>query len=129
MDVQITHDFKGGDPFRETKKLFDKIGTYLVGEIRKRTQSDGIDADEKAFKPYSPGYKKGQSNRNVNLTKTGKMMQSLHRQDLVGVSAGEIAKAGWNEDDGRMFLGVNQKDQKVIEAIVDQYIDEEIKKI
>ena len=135
MDVIITHDFKHGNPFTDTKKLLDKIGTYLVREIRKRTQSDGIDADEKAFKPYSPGYKKNYSNRKVNLTLTGKMMQSLHSQDKgkdameIGVSSGELAKAAWNEDDGRVFLGVNDKDEKVINAIIDQYIDQELNKI
>jgi hypothetical protein len=135
VDIQITHDFKRGDPFKESQKLLDKIGTYIVGEIRKRTTKDYIDADELPFKQYSPGYKKYYTNRNVNLTKSGDMMQSLHLRTKganemeVGVDPGQSAKAAWNEDNGRIFLGVNDKDEKVIDAIVDEYIDQELAKL
>jgi phage gpG-like protein len=137
MSIKVTSNFRKAKTFSKPTIILDKIGKIILGQIRVKTQVKFVDADNKAFKDYSPEYaayrrKKGRSD-NVNLSFTGRMMNSLGMFNItansveIGLSAGnEINKATYIEEGGREFLGVSKQDEKVIEKEIDTYINSEI---
>jgi len=137
MSIKVTSNFRKAKAFSKPTIILDKIGKIIIGQIRTKTQVKFVDADNKAFKDYSPEYaayrrKKGRSD-NVNLSFTGRMMNSLGMFNItansveIGLSAGnEINKAIHVEESGREFLGVSKQDEKLIEKEIDDYINSEI---
>jgi len=61
------------------KKSLANVSAFEVKEIKQRTQSKGVDAYGKRFKPYSPNYKRAGVKQSgvVDLTDTGQMFSSL----------------------------------------------------
>jgi len=139
MTAKVTHNFRLKDCLKDRKPLFDRIGQYMIRRITDRTDSQHVDADGKAFKPYTPEYqkyreKKGRSAA-VNLTYTGRMMSNIRGGKVIsqsdshveiGVSGAEIKKAAYVQEAGREFLGINRDDERGIDQIVDEWIAEEL---
>lgn len=142
MDIKVTHNFKLKDAFTKGDKsqLFDRVGQFLIAQITSRVGRH-VDADGKSFQPYSPAYaaQRKASGRSaaVNLAWTGRMMGSVQNSLTkidentveVGVTGDEVDKAAYVEDGGRQFIGVNDKDSKIIDGIVDAWCDEQIEKL
>jgi len=123
----------GGIP---TRKILAQIGTYMVRAIQLRT-STGRDYQENTFNPYSKSYaayrkEKGVSVGKVNLESPENhphMMANLKVQKLDDTSVdvgfvGDFAeRAAENEERGRIFLAVSEKDEKEIDDIIDKSIE------
>lgn len=123
-----------------SKSLMEKIGVTGVAAIKLRT-GKGLDLENKAFKPYSAGHKRARSKRGlptgkVDLFFSGLMMNSMTHEvvdrrqvrlffantaDERGVTS--PAKAFFN-DRSRKFFGLNEKDVKAIEKVVQNRLDE-----
>jgi phage gpG-like protein len=142
MKLVISHDFKNGD-LRDPEVLLSRIASYQIAAIRRRTQEMSVDADERPFKPYSRKYlrrrQKNQLSSKVNLTVTGRMMQSLRviRRTAtmmeIGLT-GEAARiAGYHIDTKnpnrlRDFMGFSRTDEREIDKIIDQWVEEELQR-
>jgi hypothetical protein len=136
----LTTKLKKIPPGLFSRSLMAKIGAYVVAAIKLRTK-DGVDVNEKRFKPYSAGHRKrraaiGLPTGNVDLYFSGLMMSSLTHEvvdskqvraffmntaDEQGVSS--PSKAFFN-DQTRNFFGVSKKDIKGIESVVQKRLDE-----
>ncbi|MDF1581580.1 MAG: hypothetical protein P1P74_12520 [Desulfuromonadales bacterium] len=105
-----------------------KIAIESAKNIRVRTETDGKDTNEKSFRPYSAFYKKRllsgyyggksrpQKAAKPNLSLSGKMLgamvagaNSTATSGKIRLTGGEGHKAIENEQRGREFLGLTDK--------------------
>ena len=97
------------------KKSLANVSAFEVKEIKQRTQSKGVDAYGKRFKPYSPKYKRASVKQSgvVDLTDTGQMFSSLTTK----VSASK----------GVLFFRQNQDEQKKIQKLFFKILARELR--
>jgi phage gpG-like protein len=74
--VQLRNFLKDGDA-----QVWDKIGGIAVDLVQKRTAS-GRDIKDQSFKPYSKAYAEKKGSHFVNLTVSGKMLDSIRKQSF-----------------------------------------------
>ena len=124
-----------------TKSLAN-VSAFEVKEIKQRTQSKGVDAYGKRFKPYSPKYKRASVKQSgvVDLTDTGQMFSSLTTK--VSSSKGVLffrqnlanKKAAFHDMFGvgkkritRQFFRISKDEQNKIRTIFSRILAKELK--
>jgi len=143
MKIVIKSDFKKKIPFKQRQPVLNKIGVYLSGSIKRRTEFKNVDPQGKPFKAYSKKYadyknREGGSGSIVNLKSvlpvSSHMVNSVNVVNVnnnfveVGVTGFNEDKALYNEAMGREFLGISKEDDKKIDQILDKYITDELNK-
>ena len=132
--IQIANEIKGisRKMAGAIKKSLANVSAFEVVQIKQRTQSKGIDAFGKPFKPYSPSYKRAGVKRSgvVDLTDTGQMFSSLTTK--VTASKGVLffrqnlanKKAAFHDEFGvgkkkitRQFFRISKDEQKKIRKL------------
>jgi phage gpG-like protein len=122
-----------------SRRLMSEIATFLITSIKLRT-AGGKDVNENAFDPYSKGYamfraKEGYPINKVDLFFSGSMMASMdykatsdtatlffnESEDKSGTS--NPNKAFWLNKK-REFFALSENDQREVENMVDDSIDE-----
>jgi len=145
VEVKGVEEFLGKIS-RLYKALFDssfmlRLATFIRASIETRT-AQGIDADGKPFKPYSPSYayfrhKTGHPIDRVNLFYTGAMMSSmvpdasfgearvyfLNTRDSSGVPNPE--KAFFLNQD-RRFFAISKEEQDKVMKMVEEKVKEQM---
>lgn len=144
MRFDIKSDFSDQPVFQSSIKLMQRIGTMLVRNIIARTQFRNVNPNDVKFKRYSDSYakqkiRKGGSGSIVNLKSvlpvSEHMVVSTDIVDIdnnsveVGMSGYNLKKAIYNENMGRSFLGVSDDDEKDMDKIIDDYMDQELRKL
>lgn len=102
------------------KSFWMAVATQFAKDVRKRTETAGLDAEGKSFGSYSSYYEKMRIKKGrgamVNLSFTGKMLGALAKgisatanRARVTLSGSEGGKA-WNlERQGRVFMEISKK--------------------
>lgn len=144
MNLDITSDFKSFSIFKTPETLLQRIGNMLVRNIIARTQFRNVDPNDKKFKRYSKEYQeykasRGGSRNIVNLKSVEPVGEHMvvstgilninNNTVEVGLSGINLKKAVYNEIMGRSFLGISKQDDKEMDKIIDDYIDDELKKM
>ena len=120
QDVIIT--IPGNISAADREVLGNEIARFIIERTRK-----GLDINNRPFKAYSESYKDsidfdnaGKTNR-VNLTLTGEMLNTVellsHGLGFVKIGFDDSEsndKASFNRQNGRDFLGINQKDLNLL---------------
>ena len=124
-----------------TKSLAN-VSAFEVKEIKQRTQSKGVDAYGKRFKPYSPKYKRASVKQSgvVDLTDTGQMFSSLtfkasaskgvlfFRQNLANKKAAFHDMFGVGKKRiTRQFFRISKDEQNKIRTIFSRILAKELK--
>lgn len=141
MNLKINSDFGSGDPpMRSRERLYARIGQILIRRIRQRTDR-GEDVRGRSFAPYSKTYERYRADRgrttSVNLQFTGRMLGGLRivgqTNDTleVGLVGEELEKAAQLEGmrKSRVFIGVDNADEKIIDREIDRWLDEELSRL
>lgn len=112
--IQIANEIKGISRKMSSaiKKSLANVSAFEIKEIRSRTQTKGVDAFGRKFKPYSPNYKRAGVKQSgvVDLTDTGQMFSSLTTK--VTASKGELFFRQKAQNDKAAFhdlFGVGKK--------------------
>ena len=104
--------------------VLNKIRNSIVS----RTKS-GYDKNNNAFKPYTPNYAKKKKSSKVDLTLTGHMLNSLQvlSNDTIGLTNNfAIQKAKGNANYGRQFIGLTQKQNKLLQNEVNRQLKQQV---
>lgn len=124
------------------KKSLANVSAFEVVQIKQRTQSKGIDAYGKQFKPYSPNYKRAGVKQSgvVDLTDTGQMFSSLtfkasdskgvlfFRQNLANKKAAFHDMFGVGKKKiKRQFFRISKDEQKKIKTIFGKILFRELR--
>lgn len=120
LKVTKTPNFnKWKKELKSTPEKINTLGNQVVVEIRTNTQSKSQDKNERRFKPYSKKYAiekaKDFGSSKVNLTRTGRMLNSITFDKIDnGIrfyfnTAEENNKAYQNTVRGRDFFGISQR--------------------
>ena len=124
------------------KRALANATAFEIAAIKDRTQSKGIDFRGRAFKPYSPKYKRRLVKQSgvVDLTDTGQMFSSLTSK--VTPSKGELffrqasanRKAFFHDEAGvgrkkiiRPFFRISKKEETNIEKIFFNVLERELR--
>ena len=124
------------------KKALSNAVAFQVASIKKRTTEKGVDFRGRAFKPYSPKYKRRLVKQSgvVDLTDTGQMFSSLTSK--VTPSKGELffrqasanRKAFFHDEAGvgrkkiiRPFFRISKKEETNIEKIFFNVLERELR--
>ena len=94
-----------------------KVGMTEAREIRKRTETQGKDTENRPFKPYTKAYAEYRASKGrrtkPNLSFSGRMMGAVgsnvsttRDSAKITLSGEEGLKAWGNEERGREFLGI-----------------------
>ncbi len=144
MRLDITTDFKLKGISPNSIALMQRIGSMLTRNIIARTQFLNVDPSGKSFRKYSIQYaefkkKKGGSGNIVNLksvkTVSEHMVVSVDIVNVtgdyveVGLTGINYDKANYNIWMDREFLGISKKDEKEMDKLIDDYMDEELIKL
>ena len=144
MRFNVESDFKLQPVFVNPVILMQRIGAMLKRNIIARTEFETVDFERKPFKKYSLAYAKYKDEHKgsgsiVNLKSVlpvgTQMVVSIDMQNVnndyveVGVSGDNLEKAMWNENMGRVFLGINKDDEKDMDKIIDDYVEDELRKL
>ena len=124
------------------KKSLANVSAFEIKEIKQRTQTKGVDAFGRRFKPYSPNYKRAGVKQSgvVDLTDTGQMFSSLtskvtaskgvlfFRQNLANKKAAfhDIFGVG-KQKITRQFFRISKDEQKKIRTIFARVLEKELK--
>ena len=124
------------------KKSLANVSAFEVKEIKQRTQSKGVDAYGKRFKPYSPKYKRASVKQSgvVDLTDTGQMFSSLtfkasaskgvlfFRQNLANKKAAFHDMFGVGKKKiTRKFFRISKDEQKKIQKLFFKILARELR--
>ena len=124
------------------KRALANATAFEIAAIKERTQSKGVDFRGRAFKPYSPKYKRRLVKQSgvVDLTDTGQMFSSLTSK--VTPSKGELffrqasanRKAFFHDEAGvgrkriiRPFFRISKKEETNIEKIFFNVLERELR--
>ena len=124
------------------KKSLANVSAFEVVQIKQRTQSKGVDAYGKRFKPYSPKYKRASVKQSgvVDLTDTEQMFNSLTSK--VSASKGVLffrqnpanKKAAFHDMFGvgkkkitRQFFRISKDEQKKIQRLFFKILARELR--
>lgn len=125
-----------------TQKALAQVSAFQISNIRTRTQKQGIDVNERPFKPYSVKYKRAKVKESgvVDLTDTEQMFSSLTSK--VSPSKGVLffrsqdanRKAFYHDEVGagkskvvRPFFGISDKEEDKIIKLFTNILEKEIK--
>jgi hypothetical protein len=110
------------------------VGLETAKGIRKRTETQKVDADEQVFKPYSQVYKeyrrkKGRTTT-PNLSFSGRMLGAIaagvratrHGVSII-MSGEEGAKAYENERRGREFFAISDRQVNSIRKLMQAWME------
>ena len=106
---------------RKVVSNLQKLGNEVITDVIVRTQH-GKDINNRAFKKYSPSYKKAKAKSfgtKVNLTRTGKMLNSITWKKIRNgirvyiASKAERDKAVGNQKT-RKFMGLDRRQKERI---------------
>jgi len=113
-------------------RFWKGVAVTAQKEVRERTETQGEDAQNKAFTPYSKAYaelrrEKGRSAK-PNLSFTGKMlggMRSFGRKGeaIVQLTGEQGFKAFQNEERGRVFFALSKEDIESIFRRVSKWVE------
>jgi hypothetical protein len=124
------------------KKALANAAAFQVGAIKKRTQTKGVDFQNRPFKPYSLKYKRRLVKQSgvVDLTDTGQMFSSLtfrateSKGTLFFRQQAANRKAFFHDEAGagrkkviRPFFSIGDDEEKKIEKIFFQVLDKELR--
>lgn len=124
------------------KKALANAAAFQVGAIKKRTQTKGVDFQNRPFKPYSLKYKRRLVKQSgvVDLTDTGQMFSSLtfrateSKGTLFFRQQAANRKAFFHDEAGagrkkviRPFFSIGNDEEKKIEKIFFQVLDKELR--
>ena len=142
--IQIANEIKGISQKMSSaiKKSLANVSAFEISEIRSRTQTKGVDAFGRKFKPYSPNYKRAGVKQSgvVDLKDTGQMFSSLTSK--ITASKGELFfrqkaqndKAAFHDIFGvgkkritRQFFRISKDEQKKIRTIFSKVLARELK--
>tara|TARA_R100001460_G_scaffold28111_2_gene56398 strand:+ start:630 stop:1094 length:465 start_codon:yes stop_codon:yes gene_type:complete len=142
--IQIANEIKGISQKMSSaiKKSLANVSAFEIKEIRSRTQTKGVDAFGRKFKPYSPNYKRAGVKQSgvVDLKDTGQMFSSLTSK--ITASKGELFfrqkaqndKAAFHDIFGvgkkritRQFFRISKDEQKKIRTIFSKVLARELK--
>ena len=142
--IQIANEIKGisRKMAGAIKKSLANVSAFEIKEIKQRTQTKGVDAFGRRFKPYSPNYKRAGVKQSgvVDLTDTGQMFSSLtskvtaskgvlfFRQNLANKKAAfhDIFGVG-KQKITRQFFRISKDEQKKIRTIFARVLAKELK--
>ena len=142
--IQIANEIKGISQKMSSaiKKSLANVSAFEISEIRSRTQTKGVDAFGRKFKPYSPNYKRAGVKQSgvVDLKDTGQMFSSLTSK--ITASKGELFfrqkaqndKAAFHDIFGvgkkritRQFFRISKDEKKKIRTIFSKVLARELK--
>lgn len=114
-------------------KFWRRVGIDAVKDIRKRTESRGMDVDRQPLKKYSEKYeqKRADAGRTTrpNLSFTSRMLSAMAlgiRPSKGGLKLRLIGESGFkawvNEQRGRVFFGLDKLQKKKITKLVTAWI-------
>lgn len=124
------------------KRALANAAAYEISAIKERTQSKGVDFQGRAFKPYSPKYKRAKVKQSgvVDLTDTGQMFSSLtskitpSKGELFFRQASANRKAFFHDEAGvgrrkitRPFFRISKKEETNIEKIFFNVLERELR--
>lgn len=133
----IEHHFS----VQEIESLLETLALYGKANILKRT-AEGVDVDERNFKPYSLSYKqfrkkKGRPTEKPDLNFTGRMLGSMRtraknlnasiffaRKEEADKAAGHSLGLGILKNAKREFFALSQKDMAALDQEVQDWLDE-----
>jgi len=142
--IQIANEIKGisRKMAGAIKKSLANVSAFEIKEIKQRTQTKGVDAFGRPFKPYSPNYKRAGVKQSgvVDLTDTGQMFSSLtfkvsaskgvlfFRQNLANKKAAfhDIFGVG-KQKITRQFFRISKDEQNKIRKIFARVLEKELK--
>ena len=142
--IQIANEIKGisRKMAGAIKKSLANVSAFEILKIKERTQTKGVDAFGRPFKPYSPNYKRAGVKQSgvVDLTDTGQMFSSLTSK--VTVSKGVLffrqnlanKKAAFHDVFGvgkqritRKFFRISKDEQKKIQKLFFKILARELR--
>jgi len=127
---------------RAIKRALANATAFEISSIKERTQSKGVDFRGRAFKPYSPKYKRRLVKESgvVDLTDTGQMFSSLtskvtpSKGQLFFRQASANKKAFFHDVAGvgkskviRPFFSISKKEETNIEKIFFNVLERELR--
>ena len=142
--IQIANEIKGisRKMAGAIKKSLANVSAFEIKVIKRRTQTKGVDAFGRPFKPYSPNYKRAGVKQSgvVDLTDTGQMFSSLtfkvsaskgvlfFRQNLANKKAAfhDIFGVG-KQKITRQFFRISKDEQNKIRKIFARVLEKELK--
>ena len=142
--IQIANEIKGISRKMSSaiKKSLANVSAFEIKEIKRRTQTKGVDAYGRKFKPYSPNFKRAGVKQSgvVDLTDTGQMFSSLTSK--ISASKGVLffrqnlanKKASFHDIFGvgkkritRQFFRISKDEQNKIRTIFSKVLARELK--
>ena len=142
--IQIANEIKGISRKMSSaiKKSLANVSAFEIKEIRSRTETKGIDAFGRKFKPYSPNYKRAGVKQSgvVDLNDSGNMLGSMTSK--ISASKGvlffrrneETKKASFHDLFGvgknkvtRKFFRISKDEQKEIRLRFSKVLERELK--
>lgn len=108
-----------------TKKVADRIFEHYKTTIEKRINS-GKDLDNKPFLPYRTIDKRGEK---VDLRESGDMRKSITYSHSLGKPIEIYYTTAYAKyvDDKRSFIGLTKQEEKGLEKIIDEAMDDYLK--